>query len=363
LVEALAENPFMIELTPFQHIELTQPQWLWLIPLLFFATLALRSAGKRQEASSLASGRLDHRHRFLHPLIFLLPGRLRRGKTPRTQVAAHGLALLCLVLALAEPVRIGERLPDPPQERDIIFIVDTSLSMILRDYVLNGERIDRITMLKGVLDRFIQQLPGERIGIIVFGDAAYTLVPLTRDQSLLRNMLSRIQVTMAGQYNDMGEAIALAVKQARQQQQGQRHRVLVLVTDADKPTGYIRPETASELAAEAGLPLYTVAIGATTEAAGEQRSGGLLYEPVDLALLQTIAENSGGKNYQAGDYQALERAIEDIARHETNPREVPPQYSRQALYLWPLMIGLILLVIPALGIPRLLQATAGSPQK
>ena len=59
-----------------------------------------------------------------------------------------------IAISLTEPVRIGERLPDPPQERDIVFIVDTSISMILRDYVLDGKRIDRMTLLKGVLDRF-----------------------------------------------------------------------------------------------------------------------------------------------------------------------------------------------------------------
>jgi Ca-activated chloride channel family protein len=220
--------------------------------------------------------------------------------------------------------------------------------MTLRDYVMDGKRVDRMTLLKGVLDRFIQQLPGERIGIIVFGDAAYTLVPLTRDQSLLRRMLSRIQATMAGQYNNIGEAIALAIKQTQQQQQGQRRRVLVLLTDADKPTGAITPDSAAELARQAELPLYTVAIGATTKAAEEQRTTGLIYEPVDVAMLNSIATLTGARNYQANDARALEQAINDIAQHETNPRQAAPRYYREPLYLWPLLCAVIALIVLAM---------------
>jgi Ca-activated chloride channel family protein len=326
-------------------IELTHPEWLWLLALLFLATLIWRAVGIRKQASSLAMGSANTRHRILHPLISLLPKNQLLHKTSFLRIMVYGLAMTCIVISLAEPVRIGERLPDPPQQRDIVFIVDTSISMILRDYVVDGARIDRMTLLKGVLDRFVQQLPGERIGIIVFGDEAYTLVPLTRDQDLLRRMLSRIQATMVGRFSNVGEAIALAVKQTRQQQQAQRHRVLVLLTDVDAATGSIRPDTAAELAFEAGLPLYTVAIGATTAAADEQRNTGLIYAPVDLALLKAISERTGAHSYQAGDAHALEQAINDISQHETNKREQAPRYYREPLYLWPLLAGIALLVL------------------
>jgi Ca-activated chloride channel family protein len=338
----------MSDITTSGTIVFTHPEWLWLLPLLFFASLILRTIGDRKEPTSLATGHLNLRHRILHPLISLLPKSQSSYKTPIIQIIIYGLVVISLIISLTEPVRIGERLPDPPQERDIVFIVDTSISMILRDYVLDGERIDRMTLLKGVLDRFIQQLSGERIGIIIFGDAAYTLVPLTRDQSLLRRMISRIKATMVGRFNNIGEAVALAVKQTRQQQDGERHRVLVMLTDVDSPTGTIHPETAAELALEAGLPLYTIAIGAATLEAEEQRTSGLIYEPVDIALLKTISERTGARNYQAGDAAALEQAINDIAQHETNKREIPPRYYREPLYFWPLLLGLALLVASTL---------------
>jgi Ca-activated chloride channel family protein len=328
------------------------PQWFWLLPVMLAATLLLRRIGRRSDSASLATTMVATPPGYIHPLVQLLPRLAEQRKLTRMRILGYGLALTCLITSLAQPVRIGERLPDLPQERDIVFIVDTSISMTLRDYVLNQQRIDRMTLLKGTLDRFVQQLPGERIGVIVFGEAAYTLVPLTRDHSLVRRMLARIQATMAGRYNAIGEAIALAVKPAEQPSsaQARRHRVLVLLTDADRPTGAIKPETAAELAQQARLPLYTVAIGASSRAAEEKRVTGLLYEPVDIGLLQRIAQRTGARSYQAGDARALEQAIHDIVRHESNKAAVTPRYEQQPLYQWPLLIGLVLLMLAGSGI-------------
>jgi Ca-activated chloride channel family protein len=118
-----------------------------------------------------------------------------------------------------------------------------------------------------------------------------------------------------------------------------------LLTDVDIPTGIIPPETAAELAREAGLPLYTIAIGANSSGADEEREAGLIYAPVDLALVKSISERTGVRHYQAGDASALEQAIEDIARHETNKRLLAPRYYHETLYFWPLLAGLALLIV------------------
>ena len=344
-------------------IELSNPEWLWTLPVLFIATLVWRTIGRFQQPSSLASGGTSLKCRVIHPLISLTPKSYSINKTPILNVVVYTLAVVGLVISLADPVRIGDKRPDPPQERDIIFIVDASISMTLRDYLLDGKRIDRMTLLKGVLDRFIQQFPGERIAIIVFGDAAYTLVPLTHDQHLVRRMLSRIEATMVGRFNNMGEAISLGVKQASQQSQDRRHRVLVMLTDADKPTGTIDPYAAADLALEAGIPLYTIAIGASAAEAEERRMTGLIYETVDNNLLSQISERTGGRNYQAGDAKAFENSVNDISLHETNEKVVPALYYRESLYQWPLLFSaaLFFMLIVATPIKRLSVNTLRSP--
>lgn len=325
----------------FSQLEFAYPEWLWLLPILVGLGLLLRHFGKADENNDLTS--TYSRLHALHPLLALLPKPIQHTrKRSSLRILGYGLVLGCLVIALAQPVRIGEKLPDPPRERDIVFIIDTGVSMILRDYIFEGDRVARITVLKGLLDKFVQALQDERIAIIVFGESPYTFVPLTRDHDLVRRMLSRIEPTMAGRFNAVGDAIALAVNAA--QQESGRQRTLVLFSDASQASGSIAPETAADLAATFGLSIYTVAIGAGNYAAQEQdRLTGLIYHPVDLALLESIAKRTGARSFKASDTLALQQAISDIAQLDASTVDLPPQYFREDLYQWPLLAGLLLL--------------------
>ncbi len=332
------------------NIIFINPEWLLLLPILLIVTLVLQLRAKHNnyfgEPSKLAMISHSGANRLLHPLINLSPKTHTTTRHSFGQFFVYSLVITCLVMALAEPVRIGEKLPEPPQERDIVFIIDTSVSMILRDYVLEGQRVDRMSLLKELLHRFIKKLEGERMSLVVLGDEVHTLVPLTRDQSLLVRMLSRIEAGMAGRFNAIGEGIALAVSSAmkRPNDQNNRHCVLILLTDASQPTGQISPMTAAQLAKEANIPLYTITIGATSYAAEELRNAGLIYHPANPALLQSIAELTGAQNYQASNSQTLEQAIQDIEQRETNARHIPPRHYYTTLYFWPLISGVLLFV-------------------
>lgn len=341
----MAVNIFNITLENGTKYELTQPEWLWLIPAVIISSIILNLIKNKFLTNSTPCSLADtsSKNLLLHPLINTLDLNLKNRKLKSAFKPTYIFSFIFLVVALTQPVKVGKKLPDPPQERDIIFIVDTSVSMILRDYVLDGERIDRMSLLKGVLDNFIRELKGEKMSVIVFGDNAYTLVPLTSDQYLLRRMLSRVEATMAGRFNAIGNAIALAVKQATDNKKNsKRKKILVLLTDADQPTGDIDPVVAAMLAKKAQLPLYTIAIGATTIAADEQRLGGLLYSPVDLELINKLSNITGAKSYQAGNPNALESAVQAINLHETNIGSSQPQYFREAQYYWFTIIAFIL---------------------
>lgn len=338
-----------------EHIEISQPEWLWLIPVFIFLKLIIHfeinriSWLEKSPPASIDNINEISKNKYYHPLIKLFSDKNIKIGIKSRRSFFYSLLFILLILALSQPVYIGEKLPDPPQKRDIIFIVDTSVSMILRDYELNGQRIDRMNLLKSVLDNFIQKLKGERISIIVFGDQPYTLVPLTTDQMLLRNMLYRVQATMAGRFNAMGDAIALAVKLAGQNLNGasiddKRKRVLVLMTDSDQPTGKIDPEAAALLAQKESLPLYTIAIGSTNLSAGEDSKSGLLYSPVDLVLLEKLSRITGAKSYHAKNPSTLTEAIDSIKTHETNKDIVEPVYIREDYYHWILLLVLFLFI-------------------
>lgn len=331
------------------NLVLQQPQWLWLLPLLLALHLASRAYRRDEGNDRLEQGLTTDRTRVRHPLQKLFKTLPSAGKArPYLHQLLLWPVLACLVLALAQPQRIGEKRPDPPRQRDIVFIVDTSVSMTLRDYQIDGERIDRMSVIRAMLDNFIEQLKGDRVSLIAFADSAHVLVPLTSDQALLRHMLPKLRPGIAGRTNAIGEAIALAVKQAAHNRQGKR--VLVLVSDAALPTGSITPQQAAALARREQLPLYTLAVGAGSYDAEEQRITGLIYHPANLALLKELAAITGAKSYQAGDQAALQAAINEIEQIEKNTRPQPARYFHEDLYHWPLLLSLLLLSVYQLGI-------------
>jgi len=255
----------------------------------------------------------------------------------------YWIILILLIISLAEPIQIGKKLPDSPRQRDIIFIVDTSVSMVLKDYTLEGQRIDRMSVVRSTLKSFIEQLKGDKVSIIAFADTPHVLVPLTNDTYLLKSMLLRLRTGIAGRGSAPGNAVALAVKQMIKQ--NDRHQIMILLTDAALPVGSISPMQAANIAAEAGLPLYTVAVGADTYAAAEQRTTGLVYHPADRLLLEKMAKKTGAKSYLAGNSRSLQQAIIEIEQQQYNQQKITSRYARHSLYQWPLFLALLLLTI------------------
>lgn len=286
--------------------------------------------------------------RYYHPRYALLKALTNRHTTQRQHVKwisvllIWGFIIFCS-LALAQPEWVRQQVHEPEQFRDIVFVVDTSVSMLQKDYVLDGERVDRMTLLKGILSRFIDQLKGNNISIVVYADAVYTLVPLTQDHQLAKSMLSRIHTGLAGRSSALGNALAQAVHESQQSQS--RQRVVVLFTDATRLTGRIKSDVATEMARQAGLRIYTVAIGARTFEASEKQLAGLIYDPADIKKLEAIARHTDGKFYWAGDTRTLGNAITDIEKAESQQQNPQVIYVRQPLYYWPLLFALILFTI------------------
>jgi len=248
------------------------------------------------------------------------------------------IALCCT--ALAQPEWIRKQLQTPHKYRDVVFIVDASVSMIQRDYVLDGKRIDRMTLLKGMLSRFIDQLQGDNVSIVVYAESTYTMLPLTRDHALAKKMLSRIKVGVAGRTSALGNALTQAVQEAEKSTNSER--VLVLLTDGTRLTGKIHSDIGMELARQAGLHIYAVAIGARTTDASEGKISGLIYDPADTDRLKKIAEHTGGRFYWAGDAKALSAAISDIEKTESKTEKPRLLSIKKSLYQWPLLLAILL---------------------
>ena len=136
----------------------------------------------------------------------------------RTLLLWLGWCALCV--ALARPQQLGEAITPPQQGRQMMLAMDVSGSMGEGDMVLGGQAVDRLTAAKAVLADFLDRRAGDRIGLLIFGDRAYTLTPLTADLASVRDQLRDSVVGLAGRETAIGDAIGLAVKRLRSQPEG-----------------------------------------------------------------------------------------------------------------------------------------------
>jgi Ca-activated chloride channel homolog len=267
----------------------------------------------------------------------LAQGQTAFARARRWPLLLAALAWLLLVLAAARPQWLGEPVPLPMAGRDLMLAVDIPLSMTEEDMVIGGRVVDRLTAVKAVAGDFIERRQGDRIGLILFGQQAYLQTPLTFDRLTARTLLFESAVGLAGRETAIGDAIGLAVKRLRDSPS--EERVLVLLTDGTNTAGSIAPLKAAELAAEAGVRIYTIGVGADPRSAIGR---GVRRNPLDERTLQTIAQSTGGRYFRTRDVAELQ-AIYGML-DELEPVQSDQQVFRPVdeLFGWPLSAALLL---------------------
>lgn len=340
-------------------VHLLYPGWLWVWPLSVAALALWLRTGRLFPLSRVPSGATAKA--FRHPRLATLR-RLFGADAPRggrrdslRTLLAYAVLLLCVLAALAHPYRLGEELPTPPEYRDTVFVIDTSISMSLRDYIVDEERVERMTILKDVLARFVEQLGGNRISLIPFSTQPYTLVPLTADKQLLASMIERLEpALLTGRTTDVGTAMLYTLQQLEQPavDEPDVHKpAIVLVTDVNRSPRDIDPRAIATHLSDRGFRLHTIGIGAGTREAREEAPSGLVYQPANFRLLKEIAEAGGGRFYWADSVESLREAVAAIQSGERRPIDAEPRHVTIALYQWPLAAGLLWLMAAQL-LPR-----------
>ena len=123
------------------------------------------------------------------------------------------ISWLLVVTAMAKPTVLGEPQVRESLGRDVMVVVDLSGSMAEQDFTSKtGEKISRLDAAKEVLSDFAKTRKGDRLGLILFGDAAFVQTPFTPDQKVWLELLNQTDVAMAGQSTHLGDAIGLAIK-------------------------------------------------------------------------------------------------------------------------------------------------------
>ncbi|MHA7815612.1 MAG: VWA domain-containing protein [Pseudohaliea sp.] len=252
----------------------------------------------------------------------------------RWQLVLAAITWGLLVIAVAKPERVGEPIIRNEAARDIMLAIDLSGSMGYRDFPDRGEgTVTRFEAVQRVVSSFIAARENDRIGLIVFGDRAYSQLPFTRDLAMAQELVQLMAVGMAGPQTALGDALGLAIHAFEGSEAD--HRVLILLTDGNDTVSRMTPVNAAAIAAAETITVYTIGIG-DTDASGEDR--------VDFAVLQEIAARTGGGFFNAEDETALASIyahIDELAAADVRSESWRP---RDSVAHWPAGLALLLLL-------------------
>lgn len=306
------------------------------------------------------------------PVIALLRGRAGRavalrlpsvsdardvGARPRSRVGGFLMALVLLglallIVALARPQLGRGRTEIETSGIDIMLSIDVSGSMEAMDFKIDGEPVNRLEVVKKVVEEFVGERPGDRIGMVAFAGRPYLVSPLTLDHDWLKKRLDEVRIGRVEDGTAIGSAIASSVNHLRDSDA--KSRIMILLTDGVNNAGAANPVTAAEAAKTLGIKIYTIGAGIQGQAPmpvndqfGRRRMAMMDVE-IDEESLREIAKSTGGQYFRATDTGSLAKIYEVINELETTKRTVKKYEDYEELFLWALLPGLGLVLLERL---------------
>jgi len=257
------------------------------------------------------------------------------------------LALSSLIIAMARPRKVDiSSQTKSTKGIDIVMAIDVSGSMLAKDLKPN-----RMEALKKVAENFVEGRPNDRIGIVVYASEAYTKTPVTSDKAIIQEAIQSIKYDNVLQ-DGTGIGMGLTTAVNRLKDSKAKSKVIILLTDGVNNAGFIEPETASQIAREYGIKVYTIGIGTNGNAMSPYAyapNGGFLFRmmpvEIDVNLLQTIAKNTGGKYFRASSNSKLESIYKEINKLETTEIQELKFYDydeKYRLFVW--IAGILVLI-------------------
>lgn len=257
------------------------------------------------------------------------------------------LALSSLIVAMARPRTVDiSNQTKTTKGIDIVMAIDVSGSMLAKDLKPN-----RMEALKEVAANFVEGRPNDRIGIVVYAAESYTKTPVTSDKAIVSQAIKDIKYDNVIQ-DGTGIGMGLTTAVNRLKESKAKSKVIILLTDGVNNAGFIEPETASQIAREYGIKVYTIGIGTNGMAEfpyAYAPNGGFLFKmmpvEIDVDLMKTIAKNTGGKYFRANSNSKLEAIYNEINKLETTEIEELKFYDYDEKYrpfVW--IAGLLVLI-------------------
>ncbi|MDZ4289312.1 MAG: VWA domain-containing protein, partial [Prosthecobacter sp.] len=277
-------------------------------------------------------------------------------------MALYLLALVGFIVALAQPQWGEERLAVPERGRNIFIAIDTSRSMLARDVVP-----DRLTRAKLAVQDLVEQLPGERIGLLAVAGRSYLQAPLTTDHSAILESLQSFDHTIiewgGSDLNDLMEVTLRAIKKLPSS-----NYALVIFSDGGDPDARLT-EKIQQITKN---KIVVVAVGVGTEAGAiipdpeqpgdyvRDAQGNVVKTKLETGVLQQLASGTGGRFVKLGtqplNKEVIQPILDRLKEQDSASRQKTKPIER---FAWPLGAGIVLLMIAWLIRPSPPQRRTG----
>jgi Ca-activated chloride channel family protein len=254
-----------------------------------------------------------------------------------------------MIVALARPQEPIDETKVFVEGINMVLALDTSGSMMAMDFEMAGNRVDRLAVVKMVVEEFVKHRPNDRIGVVAFASQAYTVCPLTLDHDWLEKNLERVKLGMIEDGTAIGSAITASLNRIKGIEA--KDKVVILLTDGRNNAGKISPISAAEAAKAIGVRIYTIGVGTKglVPYPVKDMFGNVVLQPVEIEmdedLLKKIADTTGGRYFRATDTASLWDIYKEIDKLEKTKIEEIGYHNYNELFPWFLYPGLLILLL------------------
>jgi Ca-activated chloride channel family protein len=292
-------------------MQLANPQYLWLF-LIYVPLIAWYIIKQRNSRPTLAISTLQP---------FAKTGMPLRAMLRHILFVLRLCAIGCLIIILARPQLKDSWSKSSTEGTDIVLAIDVSGSMLTRDL-----KPDRLEAAKDVATKFIQGRPDDNVGVVIFAGESLTGLPMTIDHAAVINYIQGLKLGMLEDGTAIGDGIATSLNRIIEGKA--KSKSIILLTDGSNNTGLVAPISASEIAKNEKVKIYTIGIGTNgmADSPSYDEFGRIVYtkQPVviDEATLKTIANNTGGKYFRATSNKVLSDIFHEIDQLEKTKMDV-----------------------------------------
>ena len=239
------------------------------------------------------------------------------------------LIFFLLVIALSKPFVYDSSNSEHKKGRDLILAIDASGSMAQSGFDTKDRFKNKYETTLTLSKAFTKKRFDDNMGVVVFGTFAYTASPLTYDLEALSYLLGMTTVGLAGESTAIGDAIMQSIRTLSFGEA--ENKAIILLTDGYHNAGRTSPKQAVEKAKNLGIKIYTIGIGKKSD--------------YDVAMLEAIAKESGGKSYAASSAEALSKVYKEIDALEPSPIRSENYLNQKLLIFFPLALVFLLLFL------------------